>query len=75
MTYVCGYFFELVDYIVRYEFLFLMDIFLGYYKIFMYLWDEEYIIFIMDKGLYYYWSMFFGLKNIGVMFQRLVNKI
>ncbi|CAL8153725.1 unnamed protein product [Prunus armeniaca] len=37
--------------------------------------DREHTIFIIDKGLYYYNVMPFGLKNAGETYQRLVNKI
>ena len=35
--------------------------------------DQEHTSFIIDRGLYYYKVMSFGLKNIGVTYQRLVN--
>lgn len=41
----------------------------------MVLEDKEKMPFIMDQGPYYYKVMHFGLKNIGVIYQCLVNKI
>ena len=41
----------------------------------MYEPDEEHTSFITDRGLYYYKAMSFGLKNAGVTYQRLVNRI
>lgn len=32
--------------------------------------DEEKIIFITDRDLFYYRIMPFGLKNVGAMYQR-----
>ena len=39
----------------------------------MYEHNEEYTSFIIDHGLYCYKAMPFGLKNVGVTYQRLVN--
>ena len=39
----------------------------------MYKPDEEHTSFIIDRGLYYYKAMSFGLKNAGATYQRLVN--
>ena len=52
-----------------------MDAFSGYNKIKMALEDEENMPFITDRGSYYYKVMPFGLKNAGVTYQRLVNKV
>ena len=42
-----------------------MDIFIGYNQIRMVLEDEEHTAFVIDKGIYYYKMMPFGLKNVG----------
>ncbi|XP_058111825.1 uncharacterized protein LOC131255146 [Magnolia sinica] len=44
-------------------------------KIAMHPLDKQKTIFITDKGLYCYRVMPFGLKNIGVTYQRLVNQM
>ena len=52
-----------------------MDAFSGYNQVKMNHADEEKTTFVTDQGLYCYKVMPFGLKNAGVTFQRLVNKI
>ena len=52
-----------------------MDAYSEYNQIPTYEPDEEHTSFITDRGLYYYKTMPFGLKNIGVTYQRLVNEI
>ena len=52
-----------------------MDIFVGYNQIQMAPKDEEHTVFMMDKNIYGYKVMPFGLKNVGAIYQRLVNKI
>ncbi|KAI5313354.1 hypothetical protein L3X38_042528 [Prunus dulcis] len=37
--------------------------------------DSEHTTFIIDRGLYYYDVMPFGLKNAGATYQRVVNRI
>ena len=37
--------------------------------------DEENTAFIVERCLYYYKMMPYGLKNTSVMYQRLVNKV
>ena len=41
----------------------------------MYKPDEEHTSFIIDRGLYCYKAMPFGLKNAGQTYQRLVNEM
>jgi hypothetical protein len=65
----------LVDSTAGYELLSFMDAFSGYNQIFMHPFDQENIAFIIDRGLYCYKVMHFGLKNVGATYQRLVNKI
>ena len=52
-----------------------LDAFSGYHQIPMSPADEEKIAFITPHGLYCYKVMLFGLKNIGVTYQRLMKKI
>ena len=37
--------------------------------------DEEKIVFVTDQDLFCYKIMSFGLKNTGIIYQQLVNKI
>ena len=57
------------------ELLSFIDAYPGYNQIPMYELDEEHTSFIIDRELYYYKAMPFGLKNAGVAYQRLVNTI
>ena len=52
-----------------------MDAYSGYNQIPMFPRDEEHTAFITDRGIYCYWVMPFGLKNVGATYQRLVSKI
>ena len=52
-----------------------MDAFSGYNQIRMVPKDEENTAFVIERDLYYYKMMPFGLKNIGATYQRLMNKI
>jgi len=52
-----------------------MDAFSGYHKIFLYEFDQEKTTFITERGLYYYQMMSFGLKNVGVIYQSLMNRV
>ena len=52
-----------------------MDAFLGYNQIKIASKDEENTVFITERDLYYYKMMSFDLKNAGVTFQHLVNKV
>ncbi|XP_008245792.1 PREDICTED: uncharacterized protein LOC103343941 [Prunus mume] len=66
---------QLVDATAGNELLSFMDVYLGYNQIFMHHANREHTTFITDKGLYCYNIMTFGLKNTGVTYQRLVNKM
>ncbi|XP_034225475.1 uncharacterized protein LOC117635208 [Prunus dulcis] len=52
-----------------------MDAYSGYNQIFMHPEDQAHTSFIMDRGLYCYKVMPFGLKNAGATYQRLVNHL
>ena len=66
---------QLVDATSGHELLTFMDAFFGYNQIRMAPEDKEKTTFITNRGLYCYRVMPFGLKNAGVTYQRLVNKI
>ena len=66
---------QLVDATSGHELLTFIDAFSGYNQIKMAPKDEKQIAFITDRGLFCYRVMPFGLKNAGVTYQRLVNKI
>ncbi|KAK0600343.1 hypothetical protein LWI29_013963 [Acer saccharum] len=66
---------QLVDATARHETLSFMDAYSGYNQIKMHKPDEEKTAFTTDQGLYCYTVMPFGLKNAGVTYQRLVNKM
>lgn len=48
---------------------------IGYNRIFMHPDDQAHTSFITDRGLYCYKAMPFSLKNVGAMYQRLVNNL
>lgn len=52
-----------------------IDAYSGYNKILMHPGDKEMIYFITERGIYYYKVMPFGLKNAGLTYQRLMNKM
>ena len=66
---------QLVDSTVGHKLLTFMDSFSGYNQIKMSEEDQEKTTFITSQGLYCYKVMPFRLKNAGVTYQRLVNKI
>ena len=66
---------QLVDSTARHKLLTFMDAFSGYNQIKMVEEDQEKTAFITSQGLYCYKVMPFRLKNVGVMYQRLVNKM
>lgn len=63
----------IVDLTVGHCMLSFMDAHSWYNQIRMNPDDEEKTSFITDRGLYYYSAMPFGLKNMGVSYQWLVN--
>ena len=65
----------MVDATAGHELLSFMDAYSGYNQIPMFPRDEDHTAFIIDRGLYCYRVMPFGLKNAGTTYQRLVNKI
>ncbi|CAL2266052.1 unnamed protein product [Prunus armeniaca] len=66
---------QLVDATASHALLSFMDAYSGYNQIFMHPEDQAHTSFIIDRGLYYYKVMPFGLKNVGATYQRLVNGI
>ena len=52
-----------------------MDAFSGYNQIRMDEVDQEKTLFVTSQGLFYYKVMPFVLKNAGVAYQRLMNKM
>ncbi|KAI0510524.1 hypothetical protein KFK09_011128 [Dendrobium nobile] len=66
---------QLVDATSGHQMLSFMDAYSGYNQIQMDPADEEATSFQMDKGLYCYLVMPFGLKNAGATYQRLMNKV
>ncbi|KAL2518130.1 Ribonuclease H [Abeliophyllum distichum] len=65
----------LVDTTLGHELSSIMDTYPGYNQILMYPRDEKHVSFVMDKGLYYYKVMPFGLKSAEATYQKLVNKM
>ena len=65
----------MVDSTVRHELLSFMDAFSGYNQIKMEEDDQERTSFVTSQGLFCYKIMSFGLKNAGVTYQRLMNKM
>ncbi|KAL2251292.1 UNVERIFIED_CONTAM: Retrovirus-related Pol polyprotein from transposon gypsy [Sesamum indicum] len=53
----------------------MMDAYQGYHQIFMAKEDAEKTAFLIEKGVYCYNVMPFGLKNAGATYQRLVNRM
>ena len=66
---------QLVNSTAGHRLLTFMDVFSGYNQIKMLKEDQEKTAFITSQGLYYYKVMPFRLKNTGVIYQRLVNKM
>ena len=66
---------QIVDASVGHGMLSFLDEFSGYHHISMYPPDVEKMSFITPHELFYYNVMPFGLKNVGVTYQRLVTKM
>ena len=66
---------QLVDSTARHKLLSFMDAFSGYNQIRMDEVNQEKTSFVTSQGLFYYKVMPFGLKNVGVTYQRLVNHL
>ena len=64
---------QLVDATLGHQLLNFMDAYSGYNQIPMHVPDQEHTLFIIDHDLYYYKVMPFGLKDVGVTYQYLVN--
>lgn len=65
----------MVDANSRNDLLSFMDAFFSYNQIWSALEDKENTTFIINHDLFYYRVMLFGLKNVGAIYQCLVNKI
>ena len=66
---------QIVNTTARRKILSFLDAFSGYHQIPMHPLEAEKTAFITPHGLYYYDVMPFGLKNVGVTYQRLITKI
>ena len=65
----------LVDSTARHQLLSFMDAFSGYNQIRMHEDDQEKTSFVTSQGLFCYRVIPFGLKNAGVTYQRLMNRM
>ena len=65
----------LIDSTARHQFLNFMDAFSSYNQIMFKEFNQEKTSFITSQGLFCYKVMPFGLKNVGVTYQKLVNKM
>ncbi|KAK0592167.1 hypothetical protein LWI29_014403 [Acer saccharum] len=65
----------LVDVTAWHELLSFMDAYSSYNQILMHPDDQEKATFVTKRGIFCYKVMLFGLKNAGVTYQRLVNKM
>ena len=66
---------QLVDAMAGYERMSFLDTYSGYNQIKMREKDRIHTAFITKRGLYCYKIMPFGLKNAGVTYQRLINRM
>ncbi|XP_075636802.1 uncharacterized protein LOC142609045 [Castanea sativa] len=65
----------LVDFTARHQLLSFMDAFSSYNQIKLDEANQEKTSFVTSQGLFCYQVMPFGLKNLGAMYQRLMNKM
>ena len=65
----------LVDSTTKHQLLSFMDVFSGYNQIRMHENDREKTSFVTSQGLFCYRVMPFSLKNVGVTYQRLMNRM
>lgn len=65
----------MVESTAGHELLTFMDASSGFNQIQMEQSDAEKIVFITERGIYFYLAMPFGLQNAGATFQRPVNKM
>ena len=65
----------LVDSTARHQLLSFMNAFSGYNQIKLDEADQEKTSFVTSQGLFYYKVMSFELKNAGITYQRLMNKM
>ena len=66
---------QLVDSTAGYALLSCVDAFSGYHQIFMDLADKEKTALICSAGVFNYIMMYFGLKNEGATYQRLMDRL
>lgn len=52
-----------------------MDAYKGYHQVKMPTADEDKTPFHIEKGPFCYRKMYFGLRNVGATYQRLVDKV
>lgn len=65
----------LVDSVTGNDMLYFIDAFKRYHQSGISKENQEKTAFIIDRGFFWYTTMLFGLKNTGVTYQCLVNKI
>ena len=66
---------QLVDTTVGHPRMNFLDAFQGYHQIPLALVDQEKTTFVMPTGNYHYKVMPFGLKNVGLTYQRMMTKM
>ena len=66
---------QLVDATIGHHWISFLDAFQGYHQIPLALSDQEKTTFVIPTGNYHYKVMPFGLKNVGVTYQRMMTRI